>query len=93
MRKKLSYCLWVLVPAAAAIAMAPVAAADPPVCTDAQTPGKDNCVVGAPQGTPGGGGIFGLPGRGAQDKVLCTGDQNPVYDNCFDRNEGQVPGQ
>jgi hypothetical protein len=45
MRKKLSYSLLVLVPAAAAIAMAPIAAADPgdPICGYGQRPERDRC--------------------------------------------------
>ncbi len=45
MRKKLSYATLVLIPAAAAIAMAPIAAAEPgdPVCGYGQRPERDRC--------------------------------------------------
>ena len=45
MRKKLSYATLVLIPAAAAIAIAPIAAADPgdPVCGYGQRPAFDRC--------------------------------------------------
>ena len=47
MRKKLSYATLVLVPAVAAIAMAPIAAADPadPVCGYGQRPERDACTA------------------------------------------------
>jgi hypothetical protein len=53
-----------LVPAAAAIGLAPVAVAEPPTCTDGQTPGNGNCINGTP---PSGGGISGLVPNGAPD--------------------------
>jgi hypothetical protein len=81
MRTKLIFSTLVLVPAAAAIAMAPVAAADTPVCTGTQTPGNDNCVAGTPPaGTPpGGGGLMGLVANGAQD-VYLTGPPQVTYE-------------
>jgi hypothetical protein len=92
MRKKLIFSTLVLVPAAAAIAMAPVAAADPPVCTGAQTPGNDNCVAGTPQGgtPPGGGGLMGLVANGAQD-VYLTGPPQINPDVTYQRTPSSVP--
>jgi hypothetical protein len=86
MRKKLSYSLLVVVPAAAAIAMAPAAAADTPVCTGNQNPQYDNCVARSPEGTPGGGGLIGLVATGAQD-VYLTGPPEVT----FQRTPSSVP--
>jgi hypothetical protein len=63
-RQRLVISTLVLVPAAAAIGMAPVAVAEPPTCTDGQTPGNGNCINGTP---PSGGGISGLVPNGAPD--------------------------
>jgi hypothetical protein len=63
-RQRLVISTLVLVPAAAAIGMAPVAVAAPPTCTDGQTPGNGNCINGTP---PSGGGIDGLVPNGAPD--------------------------
>jgi hypothetical protein len=45
MRKKVSYSLLVLIPALTAVIAAPVAAADPPVCTGGQTPDVAQCIL------------------------------------------------
>jgi hypothetical protein len=62
-RFKVGYTLLMSVPAAAAIAMAPSAAADTPVCTGDQTAQFDNCVPAPPPC----GGIMCLTANGAQD--------------------------
>jgi hypothetical protein len=69
MRTKVSYTLLMSIPAAAALAMAPSAAADTPVCTANQIAQYDNCVP-APPPSGGCGGIMCLTANGAQDVYL-----------------------
>jgi hypothetical protein len=69
MRTKVSYTLLMAIPAAAALAMAPSAAADPPVCTGNQIAQYDNC-VDAPPPSGGCGGIMCMVATGAQDVYL-----------------------
>lgn len=69
MRQRLIFVSLLFVPAAAAVAVAPVAAADPPICTANQIAQYDNCVPAPP---PSGGcsSIMCMPAIGAQDVYL-----------------------